>query len=142
MYKDHFDKRAEREYREMRKQIEAERRLAAQNSNIPKEPPKKRIRITKYPVRRKHSGGFTHVITSRYEDAPVKYSILAGDIPKGYTVIFQCQIGEVLPKFYWKLESYHEKYNEEDSRPSKVVTRKRCIIGKSQLRGTSVGEAT
>ena len=126
----HYDKDTEKAYREMRKQIEAERKLTA-----PDEPKPKRVykpRKDKL-VRKKHTGGFTHVITSRYEDAPVKYSILAGQIPKGYTIIFQCHIGEILPKFYWKLESYHDKYEDENTEPSKRVTRKRSIIRKGQL---------
>jgi len=128
----HYDKDTEKAYREMRKQIEAERKLTAPDE--PEQPKTRKTwnRNTK-PVRRKHTGGFTHVITSRYEDAPVKYSILAGQIPKGYTIIFQCHIGEILPKFYWKLESYHDKYADENTEPSKRVTRKRSIIRKGQL---------
>lgn len=160
----YYDDKAEKEYRAMRAEMEAQRKLMPRIPTDPLEEQycgkcKKYLPLSAYyesmrisccikchnatrrfkrnnpkkPVRHKHMGGFTHVITSRYEDVPLKYSILAGEIPKGYNVIFQCQIGEVLPKFYWKLESYHEKYAADDSEPSKRVTRKRSVITKREL---------
>lgn len=52
-------------------------------------------------------GAYTHVIRDRYGYRTLfRYSILDGEVPKGYDIIYRALPGQLLPKQYWVLNVY------------------------------------
>ena len=53
---------------------------------------------------------YTHVIRDRYDKTKLfKFSLLQGDIPKGYTVIYKGRAGTLLPKQYKGFPAYAQE---------------------------------
>lgn len=58
---------------------------------------------------RKNAGAYTHVIRNEETKHIFKFSLLEGNIPNGYTVVYQAGPGELLPQIYNKEKAHHEQ---------------------------------
>lgn len=65
---------------------------------------------------KKHLQAYTHVLQDKRDKTRIyKYSLLQGDVPKGYNILFKGKPGELLPRIYRNYEVWNESKQNADT---------------------------